>query len=102
MYRRAPTLIEHQQVACDALAFERLSDHHRRAFVRIFREEISRTDDRERLLGFARRWLHDHRLIIAHERRLRAMIAAPRRQHETELGPFFFLPKVTVGKNVNL
>ena len=49
------------------------------------RAELARTDDRERLLGFARRWLYDHRLIIVHERRLRAMIAAARRQHETEL-----------------
>jgi TnpA family transposase len=85
MYRRAPTLIEHQQVACEVLGFRWLSDHHRRALVRVLREELARTDDRERLLGFARRWLYDHRLIIVHERRLRAMIAAARRQHEAEL-----------------
>ena len=30
MYRRAPTLIEHQQVACDALGFQWMSDHYRR------------------------------------------------------------------------
>ncbi len=71
MYRRAPTLIEHQQLACEALGFRWLSDHHRRALVRVLREELTRTDDRERLLGFARRWLYDHRLIIVHERRLR-------------------------------
>ena len=57
MYRRAPTLIEHQQVACDALGFQWLTDHHRRALVRVLREELTRTNDRERLLGFARRWL---------------------------------------------
>jgi TnpA family transposase len=85
MYRRAPTLIEHQQRACEALGFRWLSDHHRRALVRVLREELTRTDDRERLLGFARRWLYDHRLIIVHERRLRAMVAAARRQHEAEL-----------------
>ena len=85
MYRRAPTLIEHQQVACDALGFQWLTDHHRRALVRVLREELTRTDDRERLLGFARRWLYDHRLLIVHERRLRAMIAAARRQHKAEL-----------------
>ena len=45
---------------------------YRRALVRVLREELTRTDDRERLLGFARRWLYDHRLIIVHERRLRA------------------------------
>ena len=78
MYRRAPTLIEHQQVACDALGFQWLTDHHRRALVRVLREELARTDDRERLLGFAQRWLYDDRLLIVHERRLRAMIAAAR------------------------
>jgi hypothetical protein len=34
MYRRAPTLIEHQQLACEALGFRWLSDHHRRALAR--------------------------------------------------------------------
>ena len=29
MYRRAPTLIEHQQLACDALGFQWLTGHHR-------------------------------------------------------------------------
>jgi hypothetical protein len=27
--------------------------------VRVLRQELSRTDDRERLLAFARRWLRD-------------------------------------------
>ena len=53
--------------------------------MRVLRADLSRTDDRERLLSFARRWLYDHRLIIVHERRLRMMIAAARRQHEAEL-----------------
>ena len=85
MYRRAPTLIEHQQLACETLGFRWLSEHHRRSLVRVMREELTRTDDPQRLLGFARRWLYDHRLIIVHERRLRAMIATARRQHEAEL-----------------
>jgi hypothetical protein len=33
MYRRAPTLIEHQQLACDELGFQWLTAHHRRALV---------------------------------------------------------------------
>ena len=85
MYRRAPTLIEHQQLACETLGFRWLSEHHRRGLVRVMREELTRTDDPQRLLGFARRWLYDHRLIIVHERRLRAMIATARRQHEAKL-----------------
>ncbi len=85
MYRRAPTLIEHQQIACDALGFQWLTGHHRRALVRVLRQELDRTDDRERLLGFARRWLYEHQLLIVHERLLRSLIAAARRQHEDEL-----------------
>jgi DNA ligase D-like protein (predicted 3'-phosphoesterase) len=84
-YRRAPTLIEHQQIACDALGFHWLTGHHRRALVRVLRQELDRTDDRERLLGFARGWLYEHRLIIVHERLLRSMIAAARREHEAQL-----------------
>ena len=82
MYRRAPTLIEHQQIACDALGFQWLTGHQRRALVRVLRQELDRTDDRERLLGFARRWLYEHQLLIVHERLLRSLIAAARRQHE--------------------
>jgi hypothetical protein len=85
MYRRAPTLIEHQQLACEALGFQWLTGHHRRALVRVLRQEPSRTDDSERLLGFTRRWLYEHRLLIVHERLLRSMIAAARREHETQL-----------------
>ena len=85
MYRRAPTLIEHQQLACDALGFQWLTGHHRRALLRVLRQELSRTDDRERLLGFARRWLYEHQLLIVHERLLRSMIAAARRQHEAQI-----------------
>jgi len=85
MYRRAPTLIEHQQLACDALGFQWLTGHHRRALVRVLRQELDRTDDRERLLGFARSWLYEQRLIIVHERLLRSMIAAARREHEAQL-----------------
>jgi hypothetical protein len=54
MYRRAPTLIEHQQIACDALGFQWLTAHHQRALVRALRQELDRTDDRERLLGCTR------------------------------------------------
>jgi hypothetical protein len=48
MYRRAPTLIEHQQLACETLGFRWLSEHHRRCLVRVMREELTRTDDPQR------------------------------------------------------
>ena len=85
MYRRAPTLIEHQQQACETLGFRWLTEHQRRALVSALRGELVRTDDRQRLLGFARRWLYEHRLLIVHERRLRTLISVARGQHEAEL-----------------
>jgi hypothetical protein len=59
--------------------------HHLRALVRVPREEFERMDDRERLLGFARSWLYEHQFIIVHEWLLRSMVAAARRQHESQL-----------------
>jgi hypothetical protein len=41
----------------------------------VLHQELDRTDDRERLLGIARSWLYEHRLITVHERLLRSMIA---------------------------
>jgi hypothetical protein len=38
MKRRAPTLIEHQQITCDVLGIQWLTDHHRRSLVRVLRE----------------------------------------------------------------
>ena len=84
LYRRAPTLIEHQQIACEALGFRWLSEPQRRALVRGLRRELTRTRDRERLLGFARRWLYDHQLIM-HERALRSIIVGATRQYEAAL-----------------
>ena len=73
MYRRAPTLIEHQQLACEVLSLRWLSEPQRRALVYALRQELTRTHDRQRLLVFARRWLYEHRLIIMHERSLRSI-----------------------------
>src|SRR5271167_3241670 len=56
LYRRAPTFIAHQQLACEALGFRWLSEPQRRALVRALRRELTRTRDRDRLLVFARRW----------------------------------------------
>jgi len=61
MYRRAPTLIEHQQLACEALRFRWFSERQRRALLRAIRDELTRTGDRNRLLIFARRSSIDHR-----------------------------------------
>lgn len=85
LYRRAPTLIAHQQLACEALGFRWLSEPQRRALVRALRQDLTRTRDRQRLLVFARRWLYDHHLIIMHERSLRSIIVSATRQYEAAL-----------------
>jgi TnpA family transposase len=85
LYRRAPTLIEHQQLACEVLGFRWLSEPQRRALVRALRQELTRTRDRQRLLVLARRWLYDHQLIIMHERALRSIIVSATRQYEAAL-----------------
>ena len=95
MYGRGRTLFDHQQVACDALGFRWMSEHQRRALVRLLSDEVSRCADREQLLVCARRWLYEHRLLIVHDRAIRALIAAALVQLEaktailirTEIGP---------------
>jgi hypothetical protein len=85
MYRRARTLIEHQQLACKALGFRWLSEPQRGALVRALRQELTRTRDRQRLLVLPRRWLYDHQLIIMHERALHSTIVGATRQYEAAL-----------------
>lgn len=76
LYARGRTLFDHQQQACEVLGFVWMTEHQRRALVRILRDEVTHTADRERLLLRARHWLYDHRLIIVHERAIRALVAA--------------------------
>jgi Domain of unknown function (DUF4158) len=85
LYHRDRTLYDHQQLACELLGFQHMSEHQRRSLVRALREEWSHRADREHLVAFARRWLYEHRLLIVHDRALRAMIAAAATQLETEL-----------------
>lgn len=73
MYRRRPTLFEHQDVACTTLDFHALTEGQRHVLVRVLRDELSPTTDRQRLLGFARRWLYEHHLLVPHECDLRVM-----------------------------
>jgi len=84
MYGRGRTLFDHQQVACDALGFRWMSEHQRRALVRLLSDEVSRCADREQLLVFARRWLYEHQLLIVHDRAIRALIATALVQLEAE------------------
>ena len=85
MYRRRRTLFEHQDVACATLDFHPSTEPQRRALVRVLRDELSRTADRQRLLGFARRWLYEHRMLVPRERDLRVMIRKAVRSQESAL-----------------
>ena len=76
LYGRGRTLFDHQQVACEALGFRWMSEHQRRALVRLLGDEVSRCADRDQLLVFARHWLYEHRLLIVHDRAIRTLIAA--------------------------
>ena len=53
-----------------------MTEHQRRALVRVLRDEVAHCADRERLLVLARQWLYDHQLLIVHDRVIRAMVAA--------------------------
>ena len=76
LYARGRTLFDHQQQACEALGFAWMTEHQRRALVRILRDEVAHSADRERLLLHARHWLYGHRLLIVHDRVIRALVAA--------------------------
>ena len=76
LYRRHRTLFEHQDLACEVLGFRSLTEAQRRALIRALRQEVTHTSDRGRLLTFARRWLYDHKLLVARDRDLRAVIVA--------------------------
>jgi hypothetical protein len=76
LYARGRTLFDHQQQACECLGFQWMTEHQRRALVRVLRDEVAHCVDRERLLVRARQWLYDHRLLIVHDRVIRAMVSA--------------------------
>jgi hypothetical protein len=57
LYKRGRTLYDHQHFARELLGFKWMSEHQRRYLVRVLREELSRSADRDRLASFARRWL---------------------------------------------
>jgi hypothetical protein len=58
----------------------------RRALVAALRDEVTRLSDKDKLLTFARRWLYDHKLLIEHDRALRAQIGAALDLLEAETG----------------
>jgi len=86
LYARGRTLFDHQQQACECLGFQWMTEHQRRALVRVLRDEVAHCADRERLLVLARQWLYDHRLLIVHDRVIRAMVATALVELEASTG----------------
>ena len=86
MYGRGRTLFDHQQMAQETLGFRWMTEHQRRAFVRVVRNEVTRLSDKDQLLKFARRWLYDHQLLIEHDRALRTQIVAALDLLESDTG----------------
>jgi hypothetical protein len=84
LYSRGRTLSDHQELACRWLGFSWMTPHQRGALVRVLRDEVVGCADREQLLAHARRWLYEHRLLIVHDRALRALVAAASRELEAE------------------
>ena len=76
MYGRDRTFFDHQQLAQQTLGFGRMTDHQTRAFVAALRAETARLGDKAQLLGFAKRWLYDHKFLIDHDRVLRRHVGA--------------------------
>ena len=86
LYSRGRTLFDHQQQACDVVGFAWMTEQQRRALVRVLRDEVARSADRERLLLQARRWLYDHKLLIVHDRVIRGLVAKALTELETVTG----------------
>jgi hypothetical protein len=63
-----------------------MTEHQRRALVRVLRDEVAHCSDRERLLVLAKQWQYDHRLLIVHDRVIRAMVAAALFELEASTG----------------
>ncbi len=61
-----------------------MSEHQRRALVRVLRDEVAQCADRERLLAHARQWLYDHKLLVLRDRDIRALVAAALTELERE------------------
>lgn len=85
LYQRRRTLLEHQDLACRVLGLAPMTEHQRRALVRVIKDEASRSADRERLLSHARRWLYEHQVLLVHERPLRGLVSAALAEFEAEI-----------------
>lgn len=64
-----------------------VSDHQRRALVRVLRDEVLRRADREQLSVHVREWLYEHQVIIVHDRVIRSLEATALAELEGDTAP---------------
>ena len=75
LYRSRRTLFEHQRWATEYLGFRSLDERREQALLRRLREEASGAIDGDALIGVARAWLYDERVLIPATRRLKTLAA---------------------------
>jgi hypothetical protein len=78
--KRAQTLYDHQQVACEALGFQPMTEHQRRYVVRWLRETIAGRAGSTSLLPELKRWFYEHRILLIADRELKRFIAEAHRR----------------------
>ncbi|ABO60166.1 transposase Tn3 family protein (plasmid) [Burkholderia vietnamiensis G4] len=71
---RARTLVDHQVIAYQSLGFSPMAEHQRRYVVRWLKERLAGRPERGELLHELKRWLYEHRILIAHDRLLKRLI----------------------------
>ncbi|MFX6201523.1 DUF4158 domain-containing protein, partial [Acinetobacter baumannii] len=86
LYETRPrTLIDHQQLAQQALGFSSMTEHQRRYLVRWLKETLVGRPDPSTLLMQVKGWLYEHQILMPHDRQLKRVIAEAIRSHETFL-----------------
>jgi hypothetical protein len=86
LYETRPrTLTDHQKLAYEALGFGAMTEPQRRHAAHWLKQTLFGCSNRDTLLGQLKRWLYEQRILIAHERELKRLIAEAVKQHEAEL-----------------
>lgn len=76
IYRRRPTLFEHQRIAAKALGFSAIDDHRMRGLTGYMRRQAASQIDRDGLIQDARVWLYLRGYLLPGRRTLAEMAAA--------------------------
>jgi TnpA family transposase len=84
MYARGKTFYDHRQLAQQTLGFRLPNEHQSRAFAQVLRNEAARLPDKAQMLGFARRWLYEHKFLIESKRAFNTQITTALDLFETQ------------------